>query len=650
MTENYFIDLETQGETKQVICGTILKNENEYITFWKPNRYQIWNKILKIREKTPKKKAIYVYAHNHAFDFARYGKITKGLKIINKQMFIYELKTENGIIKFLDTYNLSYTSVKQLGEIINLKKGEISKKLLTNEAQQYTEKDKEEITKYNIRDCLILKKFLDHIKKVFTEEQIKILTLKTISNLAIKYLSKNLQKDIRINKYNIKIKEKKKNGKIEERIENPIFYNQKKGIWIKPKYSFNKKGEYINHSKIIQETQRDGRVLIWKKGKYNKIYHYDINSLFPYCMKEIKVPDLRSEKYIEEPTKKGYKIEDIINKIGISFVILYNKENNIGLIPVRDFNEVYFPLKGRFIAGYYTNLEIKKAIEEGYEIKQLKETIIYKELPFNPFKEITEKLYKKKKENTGFKRWFYKALMNMSYGKLAQIRFNNEERIEDYSKIEEIKEKKITIIDNKHLSIKEETKKQRIKKHYAPIIPAYIRAKSRIIMYETFKKVGKDKIIYSDTDSIWTEEKLNNNSIKIGKELGEWKEEIKLNREFIGKKARIEEGILRMSGFKKQEIKEGYIAELKRINKDYLSKDFGTYKVYKKDVKKGLEEKELKREKDHDHITFIDEYIKEENKRKEIYKFIRENCKEFISKSKKVSFINKQQLNNNIKW
>ena len=59
--------------------------------------------------------------------------------------------------------------------------------------------------------------------------------------------------------------------------------------------------------------------------------------------------------------------------------MLYNESNELGLIPIRTPEKSYVPLKGKYLIGYWTHTEIKKALEEGYKLIDIEWSILWEE-------------------------------------------------------------------------------------------------------------------------------------------------------------------------------------------------------------------------------------------------------------------------------
>ena len=124
-------------------------------------------------------------------------------------------------------------------------------------------------------------------------------------------------------------------------------------------------------------------------------------------MKKIKVEDWKKER-----EKKKVK-ENILEEIGLSHCLIYNKENKYGLLPIRTEIGNYYPKENKYLIGTWTHQELRKAKKEGYEIKKILWSITYKEAKTNPLKNYMEELYKKRQEEQNqFNSYFYKMMMN----------------------------------------------------------------------------------------------------------------------------------------------------------------------------------------------------------------------------------------------
>lgn len=447
------VDVETQGlkaRPEAYIIGCFATEDGKIIQT--TNVKELYKTIIQEgRKQASYGKTLKVYAHNHEYDFYTYMNLQhEGLKIYNTTPFIAAIEEDGKeIIKLYDSKSIYMGKLEELGEILGIRKLRTPAKLLKNKKQKWNKKEWKELEEYNKTDTIIVIEFIKKIKEMLKEEDIRINHLITISQIAMNYLTARLRKSPELKQYREKVVEKIR-GKNTERYEDFLFFNSRRGQWHRPKQTIKwkktEKGKWkpeiiIEHGKIIQEAQRYGRNEAWQTGEFENTEYYDCNSLFPYAIMNMRIPDLRTEKRYENPTR-FYKQEQLLKRIGISKAIVYNKNNKLGILPIRDTEGIIYPGPGKWIAGHWTNLELRTAIKEGYEIKRIYSSIIYKEAPINPFKEITKELYERKRTaRTEFERWFYKSLLNHSYGKLAQTKLGKEIIIDNCEKSKEYTEK-----------------------------------------------------------------------------------------------------------------------------------------------------------------------------------------------------------------
>lgn len=573
-TETYIEDKKT-GEYKPILdatkftMGVIIKEtaKKRPQIYW--NKKELWNSILEIAEAEKRRnKTTTIYAHNHQYDFYAYADLkeieTGKLKIINTSPFIATRQDEKGepYIYFLDTMAIyEKMSLKKVGEYIKQHKLELPE-------NTYDEKKLEIYCTQDTRICLeaILK-----LRRKLKEEGIIIQRIFTIGQVAINYTLKKLKN----------IKGIEKTGLFQDHRKDKLSETYRK--------------------EEIEKAYRGGRIEAFKIGEFENVSEIDCNSLYPYAAMNIRFPDLKSERRIWRPLEIVKK-EELLNRIGIAKAIVKNTKDEIGLLPIRagteEKNENYYPKEGKILVGTWTLMELKKAEEEGYRIENIEWAVTYKETK-NPFKIITPEIYKKKETaKTEIDRWLNKQIMNRSYGKLAQKNKTKEVEIinvEDANKyLNETWE--IVAEQGKYNRVIERTKETTPKKHYAPIIPCLINAWARIYMYETIKKIGKEKVIYIGTDGIYYTGEIPK-EIEISKEIGQWKKEAENQTMIIfGKNSYSIGKQIRISGIntKKmtiEEFKEGLvkITRMETAKTTRKKEDWGKFKEQQRDLKKQLE-------------------------------------------------------------
>lgn len=237
------------------------------------------------------------------------------------------------------------------------------------------------------------------------------------------------------------------------------------------------------------------------------------NSLYPYCLKKFQFPVPDISYYKDKITT-----EDVENFLGIGYFELEApKDLNIPVLPMKT-DKLRFPVG--VIKGNYDFNSIKMALNNGYNILSTGKGLIY-ENKFAPFRNMMTDLYKKRKQLKLRKDGsdiVAKLLMNGFYGKLG-FNYKNKEMLgnaedilnasEETSIIPTADEEVFRLISSEDSDIPS---------YVFPIMPLYVTSYARQVMYNKFKKVGFDRVLYSDTDCIFTTRKLSTSS-----ELGDLK-------------------------------------------------------------------------------------------------------------------------------
>lgn len=541
------VDIETyvkEEETYKAIlnsnkfyCGVItyenLKSEIYY------NKNELWWKIINLGLECAKKGSVLnVYAHNHAYDFYGYANWKdKNIRYRCDNPFIAGYVNNEGkeIIKFLDTMGIHKTSLKKIGELIGLEKLELP--------LEFKEKNKKELEKYVTRDGEIIIKAIENIKEFLKKENIHIKRIYTISQIAIAYMINKLKKETGTEEIIVK------NGRNIER--NKIFMDKSMGkIW------------WTKNTEEIHLGYKGGRVEALQTGIISRVSSIDINSLYPYSLKTMRFPDLRTEMKI-----KGDK--ENLEYIGISKCMITNKSCEHGLLQIRKEENNWILKKGQTGIGTWTHEEIKTAINNGHELKAIEYSIIYQDMT-NPFENIINNLYELKETATSeTDRNFYKGILNRSIGKFGQRRANTEIIIDNCEKQEEYLKKGYEMKRGFGYDIMYQKTEENIRRnYYCPIIPTLVNGYSRAYLYKEMKKIPIKDIIYIDTDSI--KFKGNHfNKFEINNKLGKWKKEFE-NEEMIvyGNKTYMIGEEIKVSGFHKKYItKENFIEGKIKDNK-----------------------------------------------------------------------------------
>lgn len=259
------------------------------------------------------------------------------------------------------------------------------------------------------------------------------------------------------------------------------------------------KQDLIHPSEEIKEFIRKGyhggRVEVFKHQSHN-VSAYDVNSMYPYCMKS-RIPT----------AFKGItrNIECSDEYYGFAHVLIDVPDMYIPPLPVRK-NKLYFPV-GTF-SGIWSFEEIQYAISKGAKVLK-----IYKAYTFFTeylFVEFVDKLYEWKVSGDETMRTIAKFLLNSLYGKFGQ---SPEKDVYIVEKDAPAGAELIFDVNGNPTEFAKYTKRS-MASHLLPHISAAITSKARLEL----AKVLNEQSYYCDTDSVFT-----TNSMPIyTKKLGSW--------------------------------------------------------------------------------------------------------------------------------
>jgi len=276
-----------------------------------------------------------------------------------------------------------------------------------------------------------------------------------------------------------------------------------------------------NIDEFVRKAYFGGRTEIFKpvfdseiSGK-DFLYCYDVNSLYPYCMKEHEYPD----KFVK--WAKGRK-EYNKNAMGVwRCKVKVPEDMYMPVLAVKLNERLIFPV-GEF-EGYWTKYELEYAVSQGCKILNIYEGAIFENAGFI-FKDFVETLYdmrlKAKEKNDNVTQMTMKLLMNSCYGRMG-INKDREKIIIDDGTYANVKA--IADIQTPRGMIRLAEKPEKADKLFSnPIIACYVTSYARVYLHMQATEVGVKSIYYGDTDSLFTDTKM-----KTGKELGAMKLEYK---------------------------------------------------------------------------------------------------------------------------
>ena len=267
---------------------------------------------------------------------------------------------------------------------------------------------------------------------------------------------------------------------------------------------------------------RGGIVIPYKLVEDKFLYSYDVNSLYPFVMKQFPYSVKFKEKVID------YRwLEDDIKNNTYNFVIKckYFTDDITKFSPVLvKYDNQLIPFQNNYC--WVNGREYLYLIQNGFNVIVDEAYSFYNAFIF---KDFVEYFYNKRLESkTEYESYFNKTIMNSGYGKTGQHKSFSEivnfddiedpviaEIINDYigSRVE-INGDMYNIYDNFYSVVK------KVDPKYSPLIASEITSNARLVNYDYSKIIGFDNLYYTDTDSFMSDIKIDN---FIGKELGQVK-------------------------------------------------------------------------------------------------------------------------------
>lgn len=464
-------DIETEGKDNNFVMGSIVGDDDIDNVFWDAD--DMVSFIKRHARKTFSKG--YITATNLGFDILALLEKNKLFEHINpvcrnsRMIYVkiplcptYSRKDSCGVrniinscgnLKFIDTFNYAPFSVEKWGKLLKMPKLQ-KPSFLGRMPKNSAERDI--LERYNKQDSLITYKAISFLQEGFNRlnAEMKITAASTSMNM----FRRNFLKE---NYYHPK--------------ENLLSY--------------------------IHDGYYGGRTEAIIRGCVKRLKYYDINSMYPFVMKR-PYPHPNTYKYSNDTS-----ISDIKNYDGMAKVRIIAPFMKIPYLPFRlkrDGNtKLVFPF-GSFV-GTYTFFELRKALEMGYIIEKIYNSIIYFKT-FNPFSEFIDSLYDIRKkyieEGLGFD-IVPKLNMNSLYGKFGQ-KNDLKEKIVHGNNVT------MKMIEEAHYFERVgnffifKNPARDIPSFANPIFSAYTTAYARDVLYDYIKRC-KESFYYCDTDSFITE-------------------------------------------------------------------------------------------------------------------------------------------------
>lgn len=326
----------------------------------------------------------------------------------------------------------------------------------------------------------------------------------------------------------------------------------------------------ISEEELCRKSYFGGRTEIFRPLCREKIYEYDVNSLYPYIMRENIFPisgGLRTKTF-----KKEY--------LGIYHCeVECPQDLNIPILGIVSKNKFIFPV-GKF-EGVFTSAELNYSLSLGYKIKII-EGFYFVESK-NIFAEYIKFFYNQRlnSKSESVENITAKLLMNSLYGRFGLNPLKEKISFELKKGVTPTYEVKTANFTTE--IFKEETE---LETFHKVAIASFVTSYARIYMHQKyFLPLGQD-LYYTDTDSIFTTKKLETSKdlggIKLVQEYSEGAVFI-LPKTYIAKNKDFKKTV--MKGFPKDKIKDFTIddfiscldGELKKI-KVKIAPKFATFK------------------------------------------------------------------------
>jgi hypothetical protein len=480
LTKIYGYDVETgslkeKNDNQKYISGALSISDDD--KHWFKSRGDFMSHILKNYKIY---RGCMIGCHNLGFDFnatfrgyevgewhlfrSKSGGLLYAYSYIEKGKFTkYPKEQKKYKISFIDTANFAQMTLAKMAKIIGLKKmdWDFSKDDIDADWHRFLE--------YNMNDAVIARKFLEFLEDGFFR-------IGTNIKMTLASTSEKIFRNVYLDR----------------------IYRQQPLIEMEHVY----KGYYGGRTEVL-----------WRGLCKEDLYYYDVNSIYPAMMFMNDFPDPTSSRMINKA-----EMFHIMNFEGIC-------ECDID-IPEMGFQPLPFHTedgKTKFMAGiihgYWTHVEIRKAISLGCKIISLGKSVYYGKT-CRPFEKFVTDLYalrmRYKLENNPME-YVIKIILNSLYGKFAQkfldrelYIHNSDEHLGDFMEQYEFHEHGDYFVFNI-------TDKPRC--FCFPIWSAYVTSYARIYLMDLLYKASETGMVVAyDTDSIIASAKMD-----IGKGLGELK-------------------------------------------------------------------------------------------------------------------------------
>jgi len=335
---------------------------------------------------------------------------------------------------------------------------------------------------------------------------------------------------------------------------------------------------------FVRTAYFGGLVALSSNKTFENVYTYDINSSYPYTMREFGVPyGTYAQAFHLVPDYPGIYRVRVQTPEDLVFPILPKR--------IKKGKSDYIVWAQGEFETTVTNIELEFAIKHGYKILEIFEGLIWKEViyPFGEFVDICEKTRWKHK-GTPFE-LVAKLMQNSVYGKFGSRKDRTELFIPQSDAEHEGafpwgSSEKLWIRDQHMEDIQS-----------LPQWAVFITARARLNLLEVIYELGVENVIYCDTDSITTTEIMDKKH--IGNAYGKFKLEKKWKtfraiapKVYVGE---LESGVMlgAVKGIPKKKLTAADYIELMREGN--ITADLSILPSFKSFMKGNRETKQMRR-------------------------------------------------------
>lgn len=432
-----------------------------------------------------------VYIHNMEFDLRKMPEIFKdGTIVWSRSLLINNklVKLKTRYATFIDSFSLLPMSLKDLSNGFNVDSGKLDLWQAVEETYPGMFNDAVDfLDRCDVNDIVYLKYLgLDVISLYQVIHKLIELCGIPVTNFVKLISTASISRCLF------------KNGWKGVNFKDPSLYRSDFQILCSTKYT-----EYPEIEDFVRQSYCGGRTEVFKMRSEGTLYHYDVNSLYPYvCMGDYPVG---KPTMIRSPLKSRQVFQNWMEgkKKGLGFIacIVNVPKQDIPPLPVKK-GKLCFPT-GK-IYGVWSFEELAYSIKEcGVVIEEYFESVFWlKTYPvFKRFIQCFSKLKEKAtEENNQALRTFSKLVQNTSYGFTGMNRdksvLDNLKNLDKYSHME------VKSIDRNYGFVEVE--------HFAeaeyiqPHVASYVTSRARVVLHKAIKWVLEHGgvVYYCDTDSI----------------------------------------------------------------------------------------------------------------------------------------------------